>query len=193
MRCSLAVLITILAFALAAPARAHDEKAPPPLGFGGPFALVDQDGRPRTERDFAGRYLLIYFGYTNCPAVCPTGLDAIAGAMEALGAAAARVQPLFITVDPARDTPAVLKDYVAGFHPRLIGLTGGEAEIAAALRAWRVPRYKVVPDDMKGSAGYLVEHGPTTFLMGPDGEWLTLFPHAADPDAMAAAIRTYLR
>lgn len=183
----------MLAFGFAAPARAHDEKAAaPPIGFGGPFALVDQDGRLRTERDFAGRYLLIYFGYVNCPAVCPTGLDAVAGAMDALGAAGEKVQPIFITVDPARDTPAVLKDFVAGFHPRLIGLTGSEAQVAAAVRAWRVPRFKVVPEDMKGTADYLVEHGPTTFLMGPDGEWLTLFPHATDPAAMAAAIRRYL-
>ena len=165
--------------------------APFPISFGGPFALVDHDGARRTERDFHGRYLLVTFGYSHCPDICPTGLAEIARALDLLGAAATRVQPLFITVDPARDTPARLKDFVGAFHPRLIGLTGSEAQVAAAARAYRVHRAKVVlPDAAPGD--YLATHGSITYLMDPAGEFVTLFPHGAEAKAMAETIRRYL-
>ena len=102
--------------------------APPPLPldtlFGGPFDLIDHDGTRRTDADYRGRYMLVFFGYTHCPAICPTDLQHMAEAMDLLGAGADHIQPLFITTDPARDTPAVMKDYVANFGPRLVGLTG---------------------------------------------------------------------
>ena len=181
----------LLALTIAGAARA--DKAPPPISFGGPFSLIDHDGEPRTERSFDGKYLLIYFGYTFCPAICPTGLQAMAEAVDGLGDAGAKVQPLFVTIDPARDTPAALKEYVGHFHPRMIGLTGSEPDIARTARSFRVHRRKVVLADAEGPEDYLVDHGSMTYLMAPDGSWLTLFPHNTDPEKMTAAIRRYLQ
>lgn len=164
-----------------------------PITFGGPFQLVDHAGRPRTDADFRGRFMLIYFGYTYCPDVCPLGLAAMADALGRLGDGAERVQPIFITVDPARDTAEQLADYVGHFHPRLVGLTGSEAQVRAAAKAYRVHRRKVpLPDASGGGDGYLVDHGSITYLMGPGGGFVTLFPHGTDPAFMADAIRRYL-
>src|SRR6476469_9886118 len=128
---------------LAAPLAACSRAPEPPLAgaaIGGPYSLVDQNGRAVSDRDFAGRYRIVYFGYTHCPDVCPTDLATISQALNLFEkkdpVRAARVQPLFITVDPARDTPATLKDYLRAFHPRLIGLTGSEAQVAAAEKAF---------------------------------------------------------
>src|SRR6476469_288823 len=119
--------------------------APPPLegaSMGGPCTLTDQNGRRVSDRDFAGKYRLIYFGYTFCPDVCPVDMQVIGAGLRRFeaedGARAARVQPIFISVDPARDTPAVLRQFVAAFHPRMIGLTGSEAEIAQVAREYRI-------------------------------------------------------
>ncbi len=185
-----AALVGVLLAALAAGPAAAGEA--PPLSFGGPFSLIDHDGRAVTERDFAGRFLLVLFGYTRCPNTCPTGLATMAAALDLLGAAGAQVQPLFISVDPARDRPAKLKDYVARFHPRLVGLTGSERQVAAAARAYRVHRRKVVLADAKGPGDYLVDHSSLAVLIGPDGGWRTLFPHGVDAEFMAGAIRRYL-
>ena len=116
----------------------------------------------------------------------------MAAALDLLGAAGAQVQPLFISVDPARDRLAKLKDYVARFHPRLVGLTGSERQVAAAARAYRVHRRKVVLADAKGPGDYLVDHSSLAVLIGPDGGWRTLFPHGVDAEFMAGAIRRYL-
>jgi protein SCO1/2 len=192
----------LAALALAAtPAPAQDQapaaapsapKGSDPLAgrFGGPFSLVAQDGRRVTERDLAGRFVLITFGYTHCPDVCPTDLLAMAQALEALGPAGERIQPVFVTVDPARDTPDVLAEYVASFHPRMLGLSGSEAEVAAAAKAWKVHRRKVLPSP--GSQDYLVDHGSLIYLMGPDGTFLTLFPANTPGATMATAIRRYV-
>ncbi|MBI1207622.1 MAG: redoxin domain-containing protein [Azospirillum sp.] len=158
--------------------------------IGGPFTLTDHTGRRVTDADFTGRYRLIYFGYTYCPDVCPTELQAMSTALDRLGADGERLQPLFITIDPARDTPAHLADYVALFHPRLIGLTGSAAEIAAAARAYRV--YYARPpggDDQT----YLMDHSSFVYLMGPDGQFLTAFPSGVDPEKMAAGIKARLQ
>ncbi len=169
--------------------------APPstevPALFGGAFALVDHDGMGRTDRDFRGRFMLVFFGYTHCPNICGTGLATMATALDGLAGDARRVQPLFITVDPARDRPERLKSYVSRFHPRLIGLTGNEAQVRAAAKAYRVHRSKVLlpgapPED------YLANHTSLTYLMGPDGKFVTLFPHGTEPEVMAAAIRRHM-
>jgi len=153
--------------------------------------LIDHQGRERTDQDFLGRFLLIYFGYTYCPDICPTGLQTMAQALDLVGEAASMVQPLFISVDPARDRPEALKRYVANFHPRLTGLTGSEKQVRTVARAYRLHRSKVlVPDEPKEK--YLVFHTPTTFLMGPDGKFVTLFPHATDADTMAKVLRRYI-
>lgn len=178
--------------AASAPAAGPDAGEAFPIAFGGPFTLTDHHGQTRTDRDFRGRHLLVYFGYTWCPDICPTGLQVISGALDLLGDSGASVQPLFVSVDPERDTPAVLKDYLGHFHPRLIGLTGGPDQLTGVMRAYRVHRHKVVPPDT-AAEDYLINHGSLTFLIGPDGGFLTLFPHGTAAPAMAAAIRNYLR
>lgn len=158
--------------------------------IGGPFRLIDHNGSPRGPEDFAGRFLLVNFGYTFCPDVCPIGLQTMTAALEQLGDQAARVQPLFITIDPDRDTPAVLKAYVEHFAPSLIGLTGSADEVAKAAKAYRV--YYKIAGDPKSDPNYLVDHSVITYLMGPDGKFLTHFTHQTPADKMAAAIRRYL-
>ncbi len=165
---------------------------PWPMSFGGPFALTDQNGVSRRGTDFRGAFLLVQFGYTACPDLCPLGLDTMARALDALGPAAARVQPLFITVDPARDTVTALAAFVPAFHPRLLGLTGSEAEIATVARAYRVHRRKVLPDPARPD-DYLVDHGSFTYLMGPDGGFVTLFPYGTSDEAMAQTIARHLQ
>jgi len=157
--------------------------------FGGPFELVDHTGAARTDRDFLGRYVLITFGYIYCPDICPTNLQAMSDALDLTGPAAERVQPLFVSVDPERDTVDVLGSYVGHFHPRLIGLTGSEAQVRAAARAYRVHRSKVLMD---GEDDYLVNHSSLTFLMGPQGGFVTLFPHGTEAEKMADAIHRHV-
>ncbi len=162
-----------------------------PISFGGPFTLVDHQGRERSDKDFQGRYLLVYFGYTFCPDICPTGLQTLSSALDLLGERASRVQPLFVSVDPDRDKPEILKSFVDQFHQRLIGLTGSEKQVRNVARAYRIFRGKVViADEPKDE--YLVTHTPTTFLMGPDGKFVTLFPHDTDAEVIAKALKRYL-
>ncbi|MBT9288138.1 SCO family protein [Prosthecodimorpha staleyi] len=169
--------------------------------FGGPFKLVAHDGRRLSDADFRGRFMLVYFGYTTCDDLCPLDLAVIEAALKELGPAADIVQPLFITVDPTRDTVPVMAAYVANFHPRLIGLTGSEPEIAAVARAYKVHRRKVRPaagiqgGGIQGGSGpdaYIVDHGSLTYLMGPDGQFRTLVPHKTEAAAMAMVLRRYL-
>ncbi len=165
---------------------------PDPLAgrFGGPFALTASDGRRVTDRDFAGRFMLVYFGYTRCPDVCPVDLLVMAEALKALGPDAARIQPLFITVDPARDTPASLADYAGSFDPRILGLSGSEEEIAAALRAYKVHRVKYIPAGHPEDYG--IDHSSLTYLMGPDGVFRTLIPHGGKSERMKEIVAGYL-
>jgi len=205
---AVALLGAALALGAVTGAAAHDVNKtaaapmPPPLDklFGGPFDLIDQDGARRTDRDYRGRYMLIFFGYIDCPVICPTNLQHMAEALDTLGAAAGRIQPLFITVDPARDTPVRLKDFVAAFDPRIVGLTGPEAAIRAVAKSYRIHRRKVMVDDgdddaaknHAGHADYLVDHSSLTYLIGPDGKFLTLFPHDTPGDVIAKRLRHYL-
>jgi protein SCO1 len=155
---------------------------------GGPFQLVAGDGRVVTDRDFRGKYLLVYFGYTICPDVCPTTLQSLATALDALGPKADRVQPLLITVDPARDTPAVLAQYTAAFSPRLIGLSGTPEAIAAVEREYRV--YAAIHRTGAGADDYSVDHSSVLFLMGPDGQFIArLRADASGPELAAALVQ----
>ena len=156
--------------------------------IGGPFTLIDHTGKPRSDQDFRGKLMLVYFGFTYCPDVCPTDLQNIGLAIGALGEAGERVQPLFTTVDPARDTQAHLKDYVPMFHPRLIGLTGDAAAIHAAAAAYRV-YYAQVP--LKGD-DYTVDHSSFIYLMGADGKYLGFFPPGAPPEQIVETLRRYV-
>ena len=157
---------------------------------GGPFSLIDQTGKRVTEKDFRGRYTLVLFGFTFCPDVCPSGLQVMAAALDKLGAKADRITPIFVSLDPERDTPAQLGQYVASFHPRLIGLTGTPAEVDAAAKAYRV-YYKKVRDE-KSSAGYTIDHTALIYLMGPDGSYIAHFTHAIGMDAMAERLAKLL-
>lgn len=161
-----------------------------PVSIGGAFTLTDQDGRTVTDRDFAGKLMLVYFGFTNCPDICPTGLQTIAIAMDELGAAGAQVQPILITVDPERDTPPVMKEYVQAFHERLIGLTGTPEQIAAVARAYRVYYQKVQLKD--SNLGYSVDHSGFIYLMDGQGRYLAHFRHDATPDQMVQRIKAKL-
>ena len=159
--------------------------------IGGPFSLVAQDGRRVTDGDLKGRFALVYFGYTHCPDMCPLGLEKVTRAMELLPPAAAeRVQPVFITFDPARDTPEVMRAYAASFHPRLLALTGSEAEVQGALKAYRV--YARKADDANAGGEYLVDHSTFTYVMGPDGRYLAHFSHGTTPEEMAKRLGTLL-
>lgn len=153
---------------------------------GGPFALIDHTGTARTEQDFRGKLLLVYFGFTYCPDVCPADLQNIGLALDQLGAAGDRVQPLFVTLDPERDTPAHLADYVPAFHPRLIGLTGDDAAIRAAADAYKVYYAKVTNE---GSNDYTVDHTAFIYLMGPDGKYLGFFPPGTGAERIAEMLR----
>lgn len=177
----------------AAPASPATSAAPDPLAtqFGGPFALTDHTGKRVTDADFRGRFMLVYFGFTRCTDTCPVDLPVIAQALDGLGPLAEKIAPLFISVDPVNDTPAVMATYVANFHPRLVGLSGSETEIAAAAKAYKVHRRKLIQAHHE-TGDYTIDHGSLTYLMGPNGRFLTLLPHGTSAERMTAVLRKYL-
>lgn len=158
--------------------------------IGGPFSLVDQDGKPVTEADYKGRYMLVYFGFTYCPDVCPTSLARNVHALDLLGPAGDKVLPIMISIDPERDTPEHLKEYVRLFSPRMAGLTGTPEQVAAAAKVYRI-YYAKVPDP-KDPGHYTMDHTSITYLMGPDGRFVQHFRHDLAPDEMAAQLRAIL-
>ncbi|MBJ7416910.1 MAG: SCO family protein [Niveispirillum sp.] len=160
-----------------------------PASIGGPFTLTTHEGRVVTDKDFMGKYKLVFFGYTFCPDICPTELQTIAQAMDLMGDSGADVQPLFITIDPERDTPPVLADYVKLFHPSIIGLTGTAEQIAAVAKAYRVyyARSQGEPDPTQ----YLMDHSTFAYLLAPDGSFVTVFAKGSTPEQMVEAINAY--
>jgi len=156
--------------------------------IGGPFELVDQDGKTVTRDSFAGRFVLMSFGFTFCPDVCPTELSQMAATMDLLGDEAERLQPVFVTVDPERDTPEAIGQYVRQFHPRLIGLTGTPEQIATAAGAYKVYYSKVEQD----GGYYTMDHSTFLYLLGPDGTTVDIFPYGTDPEDLAARIREHM-
>ncbi len=161
----------------------------PAVELGGPFELVDHNGRTVTDADFRGQFLLIYFGYTYCPDFCPSELQNMAVALDRLDQFAAKVTPVFISVDPERDTVDAIKDYVPHFHDRMIGLTGSAEQIAAAAKQYSVFYAKA---EDPGSTEYLMDHSTFVYLTGPDGKVVTVFRYNTPPEDMAAVIRHYL-
>jgi cytochrome oxidase Cu insertion factor (SCO1/SenC/PrrC family) len=155
--------------------------------IGGGFSLIDEDGKPTTEQKFDGKYALVYFGYSFCPDVCPTGLQTISAAVEKLGNNAQKVVPVFISVDPERDTPQQLKQYTELFHNRMEGLTGSKAQIDALTKKFKV--YYAIRKD-QDPENYPVDHSSFTYLMGPDWKILAVFRHEVTPDQIAAAIKS---
>src|SRR3984885_6704069 len=198
---ALRISLALACILFSAPIAANEATEPSPTeliegllsgraAVGGPFELTDQAGHRRTEADFRGKLVVLYFGYTYCPDVCPTELQSISLALDRLGAAAQAVQPLFITVDPERDTPARLGDFVAAFPPGLIGLTGSPAEIrktAIAYRTFFAKNSAAAPGD------YSVDHTGFIYLVGKDGRYLGFLPPGVSPDEIADAIRIRLK
>ena len=203
-----ASLILTTAAALAAcdagPAAPAQNAEPPLAGarIGGAFTLTDQNGKTVRDTDFAGQYRLVYFGYSFCPDICPVDLQKLMRGLSQFEksdpARGAKVQPLFVTIDPARDTPEALKPFVARYHPRLLGLTGTPEQIAAVAKAYVVTYHKV-----EGSAPdrYLMAHSQLAFLMGPDGKPLALVPlddpstdvDEGAPDKVAADLAKWVK
>ena len=158
--------------------------------IGGPFSLVGADGKPVTDRNFRGRYMLIFFGFTHCPDICPAELQVIAQALEQLGDKAKKVVPIFITLDPERDTPEAMANYVKSFGPNFVGLTGSPEAIAAAAKAYRVAYSKV---ENKASADdYSVDHSALAYLMDPEGRYVTHFSYGLSTDQMAEKLEKLL-
>jgi protein SCO1/2 len=163
--------------------------APGSLPPGGDFVLTSADGRFDTA-SLRGKVVLVYFGYTYCPDICPTSLAAIGQALGRLSPEeVARTATVFVSVDPQRDTPARLKDYVAFFHPSMVGVTGKAEDVAAAAR-----RYSAIyaRQDVGGGAGYVVDHSAWTYLVAPDGRLAAQLPHGASVEQFVAAIRQWL-
>ena len=167
-------------------------RSPAPIAMtsavGGPFQLVDQNAKPITEQDLKGHPFLVFFGFTHCPDVCPTTLFEVSEIFRALGPEAKDIRALFITVDPERDTPAVLKDYLSSFDPRIIGVTGDGTAVAAAEKAYRVYAKKVPID----GGGYTMDHTAIVYLMGKDGRFVAPFNMKRRPEEAAEDLKRYL-
>jgi cytochrome oxidase Cu insertion factor (SCO1/SenC/PrrC family) len=155
---------------------------------GGPFTLTDQNGKPHPDSEFRGKLMIVYFGYTFCPDVCPTDLMAITQALDALGNDAAGIQPVFITIDPERDN-AVMAEYLKAFHPSFIGLTGAPEEIRKVANSYKA--FYVRVEDPRTNE-YSIDHSGVIYLMGRDGRYLGFMPPQTAPDRLTEILRKYL-
>lgn len=173
-----------------APTTPHVTVTGKPL-VGGPFTLTDHTGKRVTDKDFLGRYMLVFFGFTHCPDICPSGLQVMTAALDKLGAKVNDVTPVFITLDSQRDTPEKLAAYLKSFHPRLVGLTGSAEEVAAAAKSYRV-FYQKITDD-KSPESYSYDHSAIFYLMGKDGAFAAPINHTTNVDELARALETALR
>lgn len=185
------VLAAVLVLALPAPlppGQAPQQSTGRAL-IGGPFTLTDHTGRRVTEKDFAGKPMLVFFGFTHCPDICPSGLQVLAAALDQLGPKAEQLSAVFITLDPERDTPEVMREYVKSFGPHIMGLTGTADEAAAAAKAYRVYAKKTPPDE---AGNYSVDHSSFMYLMDAKGEFVKHFPHTVSPDELAQGLATAL-
>ena len=158
--------------------------------IGGPFKLIDQHGKTVTDRDFRGRFMLVFFGFTHCPDICPAELQVMSASLEALGPQGEEVVPIFITLDPERDTPEVMTGYVKNFGSAFVGLTGSPEAIAEAAKAYRVAYSKFQEDE--SSSDYSIDHSALVYLMGKDGEFVTHFAYGTPAEKMVEALRRYI-
>jgi cytochrome oxidase Cu insertion factor (SCO1/SenC/PrrC family) len=164
------------------------------MAVGGDFTLTDQDGKRRSSTEFRGRHMLIYFGFTSCPDVCPTTLAVMADALEKMGGDAAKIMPILITIDPERDNPKLMKSYVEGFGPEFIGFTGTVAEIEAVKKLYRVYGAKKALDESKGMAGgYGMDHSSVMYLMGPDGKIISYYDELIPAAKLEAELRAKVK
>jgi protein SCO1/2 len=159
--------------------------------IGGPFTLVGHDGKPVTDQAFRGKYMLVFFGFTHCPDICPAELQVMSAALDELGPKANDVIPIFITLDPERDTPQAVTDYVRNFGQRFVGLTGSPEQVAEAAKAYRVTYSKFQEEGAKPD-DYTIDHVALVYLMGKNGEYLTHFAYGTPAAKMAEALRRYL-
>lgn len=166
------------------------QSAQPSL-ISGDFSLFDGSNMPRTSREMRGRYQLVFFGYTHCPDVCPTTLLLVQNTLNNLGKTAEKIQPIFITVDPERDTPAVMGEYVKHFGDRILGLSGSPEQIAHAADSFKVFYSKV--EDKESALDYVMDHSGFLYLMGPDGKYVTHFPSTIAQQALEEGLRTHVR
>lgn len=191
-RAQLTGVVVVLVAAIAGGAKA--EVDPLANRFGGPFTLQSSDKTQISDTDFRGRFMLVYFGYTHCPDICPTELSVMTEALDALGSDADSIQPIFVTVDPQRDTEELLAEYRKSFHSRFVMLTGDEKAIAAAAKAYKVHRRKFLwRADAAPADDYGVDHGSIVYLMGRDGAFVTLFPHGTSAQKMTDVLRKYVK
>ena len=183
----LSVLIAALALTTLKPAQMGSGTAL----IGGPFTMVNDKGETVTEKIYAGKYMLLFFGFTNCGDVCPAELQVMAAAFAEMGSASDQIAPIFVTVDPERDTPQVMASYVKNFHPRLVGLTGTPEQVAAIAKIYHI-YYQKVPDP-KNPADYEMDHSSILYLMGPDGKFIKHFPYTTDAKGLAEALKKVLQ
>lgn len=189
--------LSLLLAACGQSAATNNLAAEPPLRgarLGGAFAMTDQNGQSVTDRSWPGKYRLVYFGYTFCPDVCPVDMRVLGAGLRRFeaqdSARGARVQPIFVSVDPARDTPPVLREFVANFHPRLVGLTGTPDALAAMARA-----YGIYYERREGATpgAYLMDHSRNAVLYDPSGAPLAMIPYDQGPEAAAAELARWVR
>ena len=159
-------------------------------GFGGPFRLTDQNGRIVTDADFHGKWMLLYFGYTHCPDACPTALNSIAEALDRLGPKRGKIQPVFVSLDPQRDTPSVLKDYTRAFQAGILGLTGTPDQVDKVAREYRIA-YEKRPTE--GGSDYSIDHTAVIFLVDPQGAPVTFFSQEIPSERIAQTIDEEMR
>jgi protein SCO1 len=177
----LGCLVLALVLVCAPAAFAQAPSPAPPVAAGGPFTLTAADGTVVTDQTYRGKWLLIYFGYTHCPDVCPTTLSEMAAALDELGPRAGQVQAIFITLDPRRDTAEIITEYVKAFDARIVGLTGTPQQVGAAARAYQVFYERVDRDD----GDYLIDHTSYLYVVGPDGRFVIAWPSDRRGEEMA--------
>lgn len=159
--------------------------------IGGAFSLINQDNKAVTDKDFTGKYMLVYFGFTSCPMICPTDMSDITLALNSLDEnQLAKIQPIFISVDPKRDTPEKIKEFISSFHPKFIGLTGTKEQVDTAEKAYKVYAKEI---EEEGKEDYTMDHSAYTYLMGTDGKYLAHFGHEQTADEIAAGLKTHLK
>ncbi len=189
-----AAIMIIAAFAVAALALTQwPTKGPIGSGtalIGGPFTMINQKGETVTEQNFKGHYTIYFFGFTFCPDVCPTELQVLSAALKELGPDADKIIPVFVSVDPERDTPKIIGEYVSSFDPRLVGLTGSPEQVAKMAKAFHI-FYQKVPNP-KDSKDYEMDHSSIIYLMGPDGTFIKHFPYSTDAKALALDLKKVL-
>lgn len=168
----------------------EDKKSYGTPDIGGPFTLVDHHGKTHTNEEFKNKIMVIYFGYSFCPDVCPLGLQNITAALNLLGRDIDQIAPIFVTIDPERDTSENLKNYAPNWHSSIVFLTGSQKQVGEAIRAYKVYAQKAKPDNTV--AEYLMDHSTLIYVMGRDGKFLEAHPHTTEPDKLAEVLRKYV-